>query len=187
MPLETDLTTPLAYFLSHTDLDGIEYTGLLRADKVQDRAGIYMFEPYQPGKIPVVMVHGLLSSPLTWTPLFNDLRADPVLRQQLPVLVLSLPDRQSLPGDGGRPAPDAEPAAARARSRSGATPALDQMVLVGHSMGGLVSRLMTVDSGDDFWHLVSTQPFDTAQGPPGDPRRAASGSSSSSASRACGG
>src|SRR2546430_14931090 len=42
----------------------------------------YMYEPYQPGKIPVVMIHGLLSSPLTWAPMFNDLRADP-----------SLPDR----------------------------------------------------------------------------------------------
>ena len=41
-----------------------------------------MLEPYQPGKIPVVMVHGLLSSPLTWMPVFNDLRADPALRDR---------------------------------------------------------------------------------------------------------
>ena len=38
-------------------------------------------------------------------------------------------------------------------------PALDQMVLVGHSMGGLVSRLQTVDGGDDFWKLVSDEPY----------------------------
>ena len=69
IPLQADLTTPLAYFLSRTDLNGIEYEGFLSADKLQKRAGIYMFEPYQPGKIPVVMVHGLLSSPLTCAPL----------------------------------------------------------------------------------------------------------------------
>jgi pimeloyl-ACP methyl ester carboxylesterase len=40
------------------------------------------------------------------------------------------------------------------------TPALDQMVLVGHSMGGLVSKLQTLDSGDDYWHLLSDRPFE---------------------------
>src|SRR5262249_40613626 len=44
--------------------------------------------------------------------------------------------------------------------------ALDQMVLVGHSMGGLVSKLVTVDSGDQFWHLVSTEPFADIKGLP---------------------
>ena len=33
------------------------------------------------------------------------------------------------------------------------------MVLVGHSMGGLVSKLQTVDSGDDFWQTTSDHPF----------------------------
>ena len=55
---------------------------MARADKLKDKAGLYLVEPYQPGKIPVVLVHGLLSSPLTWAPLFNDLMADPKLRQR---------------------------------------------------------------------------------------------------------
>ena len=37
--------------------------------------------------------------------------------------------------------------------------ALDQMVLVGHSMGGLIARLQTLSSGDDFWRLGSDKPF----------------------------
>jgi pimeloyl-ACP methyl ester carboxylesterase len=160
VPLETDLTTPLAYFLSRTDLEGIEYTGLLHADKVQDRAGIYMFEPYQPGKIPVVMVHGLVSSPLTWTTMFNDLRADPVLRQHFQFWFYLYPT--------GNPylatAADLRDALARLRVEvdpEHRDPALDQMVFVGHSLGGLVAKLLTEDSGDDFWRLVSDQPFDT--------------------------
>src|SRR5262249_43983976 len=80
-PVQPDRPTPLPSFLSRTALEGVEFPGFLRADRLRDRTGIYMFEPYQPGKIPVVMVHGLLSSPLTWTPLFNDLRADPELRK----------------------------------------------------------------------------------------------------------
>ncbi|HEV3261955.1 MAG TPA: alpha/beta fold hydrolase [Gemmataceae bacterium] len=165
IPLETDLTTPLAYFLSRTDLDGIEYTGLLQADKVQDRAGIYMFEPYQPGKIPVVMVHGFLSSPLTWTTLFNDLRADPVLREHFQFWFYLYPT--------GNPylatAADLRETLVRLRAEvdpQGRDRALDQMVFVGHSMGGLVAKLLTEDSGDDFWRLVSKQPFDQVKAHP---------------------
>jgi hypothetical protein len=34
------------------------------------------------------------------------------------------------------------------------------MVLVGHSMGGLVAELQTIDSGDRFWRVISNQPFE---------------------------
>jgi pimeloyl-ACP methyl ester carboxylesterase len=158
IPLETDLTTPLAYFLSRSDLNGIEFTGLFDADKLHKRAGIYMFEPYQPGKIPVLMVHGLLSSPLTWSTMFNDLRADPTLRKHFQFWFYLYPT-----GD-----PYLETAAdlrqTLQRLRQELDPqrrdvALDQMVLVGHSMGGLVSKLLTVPGGDDFWSLASPLPF----------------------------
>jgi pimeloyl-ACP methyl ester carboxylesterase len=159
VPLQTDLTTPLAYFLSRTDLNGLDLEGFLRADKVQKRSGIYMFEPYQPGKIPVVMVHGLLSSPLTWAPMFNDLRADPELRKHFqfwfylyptsePYFVTAADLRRTLADLRNDVDPRRQDAA------------LDAMVLVGHSMGGLLSRLLTVDSRDDFWKLVSSEPLD---------------------------
>jgi pimeloyl-ACP methyl ester carboxylesterase len=160
IPLETDLSTPLAYFLARSDLNGIEYAGLFNADKVQKRAGIYMFEPYQPGKIPVVMVHGLLSSPLTWSTMFNDLRADPTLRQHFQFWFYLYPT-----GDPYlETAADLRESIARLRREldpDRADPALDQMVFVGHSMGGLVSKLLTVSGGDDFWALASSVPFNT--------------------------
>ena len=40
------------------------------------------------------------------------------------------------------------------------------MVLIGHSMGGLVSRLQTIQSGDEFWKLVSREPLAANQGRP---------------------
>jgi pimeloyl-ACP methyl ester carboxylesterase len=160
IPLETDLSTPLAYFLSRSNLNGIEFTGLFNADKVQKRAGIYMFEPYQPGKIPVVMVHGLLSSPLTWSTMFNDLRADPTLRQHFQFWFYLYPT-----GDPYlETAADLRQSVARLRREldpERADPALDHMVFVGHSMGGLVSKLLTVAGGDDFWALASSLPFNS--------------------------
>jgi pimeloyl-ACP methyl ester carboxylesterase len=37
--------------------------------------------------------------------------------------------------------------------------ALDQMVLVGHSMGGLVSTMQTLEAGEDFWRILTDRPF----------------------------
>ena len=165
IPLETDLTTPLAYFLSRSDLGDSEYAGFLNADKVRGRAGIYMFEPYQPGKIPVVMVHGLLSSPLTWATMFNDLRADSTLRQHFQFWFYLYPTADSYLAT----AADLRRSLARLRQELdpyGKDPALDEMVFVGHSMGGLVSRLLTVDSGNDFWAVVSREPFDQVKAQP---------------------
>jgi pimeloyl-ACP methyl ester carboxylesterase len=165
VPLETDLTTPLAYFLAHTDLNSVPYEGFLRPDKIQKRTGIYMFEPYQPGKIPVLMVHGLLSSPATWAPMFNDLRADPELRNRFqfwfylyptadPYLATAADLRHTLNQLRTELDPDHRDAA------------LDHMVMVGHSMGGLVSKLLTVDSADDFWCMLSAEPFDSVKASP---------------------
>jgi pimeloyl-ACP methyl ester carboxylesterase len=162
VPLETDLTTPTAYMLAHSDLRGLEYTGFLHADRLRGKTGIHMLQQYQPGKIPVVMVHGLLSSPLTWTPLYNDLMADPAIRDKFqfwayfyptgePYLVTAADLRQQLQ----QMRADLDP--------QGKDAALDQMVFLGHSMGGLISHLLTVDSGNDFWRDVSKsdRPFDS--------------------------
>jgi hypothetical protein len=163
-PLETDLTTPLAYFLAQIDFEKVGLGGFLRPDKVQNLSGIYLMEPYQPGKIPVLFVHGLLSSPLTWATMFNELRADPVLRERFQFWFYLYPTANPYLNS----AADLREALTNLRTSldKNHDPALDNMVLVGHSMGGLVSKLMTVDSGNEFWHLVSEEPFEKLQATP---------------------
>jgi pimeloyl-ACP methyl ester carboxylesterase len=158
VPLEADLTTPLAKFLDQYPADRLAYTGFFRADKVRGQAGVKFLEPYQPGKIPVLLVHGLLSSPVTWAPMFNDLQADPMLRERFQFWVYFYPtgDPYLATAADLRKNLDAIRADLDPQHRD---PALDQLVLVGHSMGGLVSRLQTVDGGDDFWKLVSDEPI----------------------------
>jgi pimeloyl-ACP methyl ester carboxylesterase len=162
VPLEADLTTPLGYFLAESKLDNLGYTGFIWGDSLRGRTGVHMLAPYQPGKIPVVLVHGLLSSPLTWAPVFNDLQADPVLRERFQFWYYFYPT--------GEPyltaAADLREQLALLREEldpAHKDQALDRMVFVGHSMGGLVSRLLTVDGGDDFWKLVSDHPLDQLQ------------------------
>ncbi len=160
VPLETDLTTPLAYFLANSDLGNLaDLKGFVYGEHIRGQTGIRMISPYQPGKVPVVLVHGLLSSPLTWAPVINDLQADPVLRERYQFWYYYYPT--------GAPylASAAELRRQLNQLRDEVDPrhqdsALDNMVFVGHSMGGLISKLMTVNSGNDFWKLVSNDPFD---------------------------
>mgnify|MGYP001458279437 CR=1 FL=1 len=159
VPLEADLTTPLAHSLNGRPVDEVALLGLFRADRVRGSAGIKLLEPYQPGKIPVLFVHGLASTPVTWAPMFNDLQADPVLRDRYQFWVYYYPTADpylTTAADLRRRLDQLR----RDLDPTGRDPALDRMVVVGHSMGGLIAKLLTVDGGDDYWKLVSDTPFD---------------------------
>jgi pimeloyl-ACP methyl ester carboxylesterase len=166
-PLESDFTTPLAYFLNNPAFQDSQLStdGLLRPDLASASRGLYMLEPYQPGKIPVLMVHGLWSSPVTWMQMFNDLRAWPELRQRYQFWFYFYPTGQpfwisatQLRRDLAELRQTLDP---RASDIS-----LDQMVLVGHSMGGLVSKMQTIEGGDRFWQVFSDKPFDHVKAEP---------------------
>ncbi|HZZ74050.1 MAG TPA: alpha/beta fold hydrolase [Pirellulales bacterium] len=160
VPLESDLSTPLAFFLDNpafrdTDLATL---GLLFPDKTRKMAGIYMLEPYDPNKIPVLMVHGVWSTPITWMEMFNDLRSQPDLRSHYQFWFYLYPTGQPFWISARQLRDDLAYVRASVDPQHAAV-ALDQMVLVGHSMGGLVARLQTLDSHDDFWHIMSDKPI----------------------------
>ncbi|MEM9186024.1 MAG: alpha/beta fold hydrolase [Planctomycetota bacterium] len=160
-PLESDLSTPLAYFLNQPELQeqAVSTLGLLRPDDVSQLQGLYMLEPYDPNKMPVLMVHGLWSSPITWMEMYNDLRSDPLLRSRYQFWSYLYPTGQPFWISASQLREELEEV--RDTLDPGrTTPALDQMVLVGHSMGGLVSKLQSVDSGRRFWSINSDRPFE---------------------------
>ena len=179
--LENDLSTPLAYFLSQINLDNLAYAGLLRPDLLLNPMpnasrpimGLYMVQPYQPGKIPVILVHGLWSSPMTWMQMFNDLRACPEVRDHYQFWFYLYPTAQPFWISAARFREDLAEMR-QVFDPEHREPALDQMVLVGHSMGGLLSRMQTLDSRDDYWTAVSHQPLEQLKAgrrpraPPGD-------------------
>lgn len=160
VPLESDGSTALAYYLSSPKLklNELETLGVFRPDLGEKATGLYMLEPYDPNRIPVVMIHGLWSSPLTWMEMFNDLRSDPKLRQKYQFWFYLYPTGQPFWNSATRFREDLAELRRRVDPQFTA-PALDQMVLVGHSMGGLVAKLQTVESRDDYWKIVSDQSF----------------------------
>jgi hypothetical protein len=160
MAMEIDLTTPLAYMWSHTDLDRFRWSGLMRPEKNLERANLLMMRPYDPDKIPVVMVHGLISSPLAWIPMLNELLLDPVIQKRYQFLLYMYPTGVPIP-IAAASLRDSLEKARRMYDPDGRNPNFNQMVLLGHSMGGLLSRMMTVSSGDELWRLYSDRSFDS--------------------------
>ena len=165
VPLQTDLSTPLAYFLDNPQFrkQTDSTLGLIDPNKSEKQRGIYMLEPYDPNRIPVLMVHGLWSSPITWMPMFNDLRSFQELRKNYQFWFYQYPTGQPFWVSATQLRTDL----AQLRSKidpNQQSPYLDQMVVVGHSMGGLVSRMQTIESGDEFWKILSDRPFEEVKG-----------------------
>ncbi|MDP1560703.1 MAG: alpha/beta fold hydrolase [Pirellulaceae bacterium] len=166
-PLATDFTAPLAYYLNdplyRSNL--LAHVSLLNSELGDEVRGLYMLEPYDPAKIPVVMVHGFWSSAITWTEMFNDLRANPVINQRYQFWFYMYPTGQPFWVSAKQMRDDLAEVHQTLDPESKSL-ALDQMVLVGHSMGGLISYLQTVDSGDKIWKLLSDEPFENVKGDP---------------------
>ena len=165
VPLETDLSTPLGYKLEKGQEKQsivIATLGLLNPDGAESITGLYMVEPYDPRKIPVLMVHGLWSSPMTWMEMFNDLLAYPEIRSNYQFWFYLYPTGEPFWFAANQLRADLIEARQNL-DPYGDNPVFDQMVLVGHSMGGLVSMMQTLDSGEDFWHILSDRPFGDLQ------------------------
>jgi len=167
MPTESDLTTPLAYMWSRSDLDRYRWSGLLRPGPAAGRAGLMLIRPYEPGKIPVVMVHGLASSPLAWVAMVNDLLRDPRVQERYQFMLYMYPTGIPIPIAAAGLRDTLNQAWQTFRMPDGsADPAFSKMVLLGHSMGGLLSHSMAVESDQKFWELNTYAPIDAIKGPP---------------------
>ncbi|QDV21744.1 esterase/lipase family protein [Aureliella helgolandensis] len=167
VPLQTDLSTSLAYFLDSDQFRETDQAtlGLIDPQRSQKHRGIFMLEPFDPKRIPVVMVHGLWSSPVTWMPMFNDLRSFAKIRENYQFWFYQYPTGQPFWSSATQMREDLT-ALRQQLDPDHRYQALDYTVLVGHSMGGLVSRMQTIDSGDQFWQIMSEEPFEKINGNP---------------------
>jgi pimeloyl-ACP methyl ester carboxylesterase len=140
-PLALDFSTPLACFLNSLPNRNL-ISVMVKSDDQEDHSGLFLIEPYQPGKIPVVFIHGLMSSPDTWVQMINALKNDPVIRRRYQFWFYSFSSGVPVMATAG----DLRKVLLAAREELGTTPEalanFDKMVLIGHSMGGLVSRTL---------------------------------------------
>lgn len=165
LPLELESSAVLAYTLEGAAVWDTEFGSFLSPGSRASSPSLAMMHPYRPGRIPVVLVHGTASSPARWADMINELTNDPQLRGRIqfwlftystsnPILVSASELRRALLEVVKRLDPD------------GRDPALRRMVLIGHSQGGMLARLMVTDSGTRFWNNITHVPFSELKGSP---------------------
>jgi pimeloyl-ACP methyl ester carboxylesterase len=164
-PIATDLTTPLAYHFARSPLPVLQEVGLLDPGWLEGLQGLYMLNPYRPGKIPLVFVHGLRSSPLAFMKVINEIWGDPALRDRYQVWLFMYPTGVPFLSSAARLRKDLGELR-EVIDPTHADPMLDRMVLIGHSMGGLIAKMMILESGDAVWRLFSDRPFEELQAAP---------------------
>jgi Predicted acetyltransferases and hydrolases with the alpha/beta hydrolase fold len=112
-------------------------------------------QQFDPARTPVIFVHGLQETGASWAPMIDSLRHDPAIREALSVLVLQLSEWLSL-SLRRRALPPGSDGIERA------FPNHKRIVLIGHSMGGMICRLMITDAGDKIWRdFFATPPAKT--------------------------
>ena len=153
VPLETEPTAALALTLTENPPWQRELKGFFQGDLALGRLGIITLSPYQRGRIPVVLVHGTASSAGRWADLVNDLMSDPVLRRRYQVWLFSYNTGSPIAYSGWL-LREAIAKLVRSVDPDGSDPALRNQVLIGHSQGGLLAKLLVVDAGQQFWDLV---------------------------------
>ncbi len=143
-PLAANFTASLAMTLADAKPQKLGLVRLLRPQEYAATARVARMEPYNPNKTVVLVVHGLMDTPATWVPLINDLRSDKYIRHNYQFWFYSYPS--------GYPYPYS---ALILRQELDAIekkfPLRKKIVVIGHSMGGCISRTLITDTGNKLW------------------------------------
>lgn len=155
VPLAADFNSPVAYGLSKERIDELGFARLINPAAYDDTERLTKIQPYDPGKIPVLFVHGLQDTPASFAPMYFELMDDPAIRETYQFWAFSYPS--------GYPYPMPAAALRTELDRIKALhPDHKDIVIIGHSMGGLISRLMVTDVGEGIWNeLFGQSPAET--------------------------
>jgi triacylglycerol esterase/lipase EstA (alpha/beta hydrolase family) len=157
VPLEAEPTAALGLTLAETAIWKQELSIFMGggAGLITKRTRLVSMRPYRRGLIPVVLVHGTGSSAIRWAELYNELDNDPRIHDHFQFWFFSYDSGNPIIYSSSLLRDSLEHAVAKL-DPEGEDPALRRMVVMGHSQGGLLTKMTVVDSGDAFWRNVST-------------------------------
>jgi pimeloyl-ACP methyl ester carboxylesterase len=160
VPLEVEPTASLAFGLSNPEIWATEFRGFLIGDLLQTApTNLVELQPHRPGRSPVVFVHGTASSAGRWADMLNDLQTDPAIRERFEFWFFSYETGNPIPYSAAQLRQALEQAVARL-DPEGKDATLGDMVLIGHSQGGLLIKMAAIDTGTRLWDAISTKPLD---------------------------
>ncbi|VVE62282.1 lipoprotein [Pandoraea captiosa] len=150
VPLAGNFTAGYGLWLARSGFAEQSLRTLFGRDRGIVRPHIYLMQPFDPGRRVILMLHGLASSPEAWVNLANEIQGDATLREHFqvwqvyyptnaPILVNAMAIRNAFEATIKHFDPDGQSAASH------------DAVIIGHSMGGVIARLMVSSSDDDLW------------------------------------
>ncbi len=159
-PLAANFSAPYGLWLAENNLGAAAYLSLIDREERLTMPHLYMLEPYNPNKKVIVLVHGLASSPEAWIALTNDIMGDNILREHyqvwqvfystnMPILESRFQIYALLKQAFGGLNPN--------------DPADKDAVLIGHSMGGIISRLLVSNADISQSALSMMSPYQQAK------------------------
>jgi len=114
---------------------------------------VYLMQPFDPKRRVIVMLHGLASSPEAWVNVANEVLGDEALRQHYQIWQIYYPTNAPIAYNVSL-IRDALNQTLKHFDPTGSAPASHDMVLIGHSMGGVISRLLVSSSQDQLWNAL---------------------------------
>ena len=156
-PLAANFTAAKDLALSKKSLGLFSWLGLFYPERTLGDSHLYCMDGYDPQRIPVVFVHGLMSDPHIWLNAVNAISSDPELRARYQPWYFLYPTGMGVPQTSARLRASLQ----QARDYFDPDhndPGMNRMVLVGHSMGGLLSRMQAIDPGDKLWDAMFRKP-----------------------------
>jgi hypothetical protein len=164
VPIEYETTSALAMTLEGAPVWDFEIAGFRSGDftigGTNLQEGLFMLHPHKTGRTPVVLVHGTASSPARWAELVNELENDPHFWENYEIWLFMY--------NTGNPIAysamllrDALIKVVKELDPEGTDRRLQQLVVIGHSQGGLLTKMTAIDSGMHLWPFsVSAQELD---------------------------
>lgn len=153
-----DLTTPVIHLLSHSGYRDKARQGLFRPQTLTSEEGITMVHPHRPGRIPFILIHGMGCSPRIMADIVNSVHADPELRSRYQIMIVYYTTGDTILQDAN------VIRTAFRMMRNYYDPAYedsswDQAVVLGHSLGGPIARILTSYSDQNVEQMLFTRPW----------------------------
>lgn len=147
-PVAANFSAPIARDLNSRQREFQKVEALLNFDKFEPYMGIKRIFDFHPDKIPVVLVHGMLSECTTWANALNEMMRDPVIRDRYEFWIYGFPTGAPIPYLSQKLREDVETMYRYRRDHGSTT---TDVTVIGHSMGGLMAKTLTQTSGDSQW------------------------------------
>jgi pimeloyl-ACP methyl ester carboxylesterase len=157
--LSTDFSAPVAYCISKGQNRTLDLKALIHTKQNLINAGLIQIQKYDPNKVPVIFVHGLLCRPEAWTAATNQLLSDPAVRKHYQFWYFRYPTGLPVWASAALLRSEMDRFQKRLDPQN-QNPNMRRIILVGHSMGGLISDLMIRKGGPNLWRQFATQPME---------------------------